>query len=64
MTFETRISHCRLNMVSESSQDPQSLATRIAIALAIIHWQAQIDAMDSEFVGLLSEAGLWVLDFD
>ena len=40
----------RLNMVEDCSQDKDVLAAEIAIALAMIHWQAQIDAMDTEFV--------------
>ncbi len=40
----------RLNMVEELDLDKESLADEMAIALAICHWQAQVDAMDAEFV--------------
>jgi len=40
----------RLNMVRDCLGDAALLAAEIAIALAVIHWQAQIDAMDCEFV--------------
>ncbi|MCJ1473701.1 hypothetical protein MMC13_002352 [Lambiella insularis] len=40
----------RLNMIEELDLDTAALATEMAIALAVIHWQAQVDAMDSEFV--------------
>ncbi|MCJ1413014.1 hypothetical protein MMC19_007115 [Ptychographa xylographoides] len=39
-----------LNMIEEVGLDKTALAIEMAIALAIIHWQAQVDAMDSEFV--------------
>ena len=63
----------RLNMVEDFLQDKRTLAAEMAIALAVIHWQAQIDAMDCEFVlashpattcGQPRELKLWVLDFD
>ena len=40
----------RLNMIENLDLDKTILADEIAIALATIHWQAQIDAMDTEFV--------------
>lgn len=40
----------RLNMIKNLDLDKTILADEIAIALATIHWQAQIDAMDAEFV--------------
>ena len=40
----------RLNMITSLDLDKTILADEIAIALATIHWQAQIDAMDAEFV--------------
>ncbi|KAL8820833.1 MAG: hypothetical protein Q9223_001025 [Gallowayella weberi] len=40
----------RLNMMEDLDINVQALADEIAIALAVIHWQAQVDAMDAEFV--------------
>ena len=40
----------RLNMTDDLGLDATVLSDEIAIALATIHWQAQVDAMDSEFV--------------
>ena len=40
----------RLNMIKNLGLDRTILADEMAIALATIHWQAQIDAMDAEFV--------------
>ncbi|KAL8728045.1 MAG: hypothetical protein Q9166_005645 [cf. Caloplaca sp. 2 TL-2023] len=40
----------RLNMVQELNLDEGVLADEMAIALAVLHWQAQVDAMDTEFV--------------
>lgn len=40
----------RLNMVEYLKLDKFKFAAEMAIALAVIHWQAQIDAMDIEFV--------------
>ncbi|KAF6225579.1 hypothetical protein HO133_009579 [Letharia lupina] len=40
----------RLSMVKKLDLDKTLLADEMAIALAIIHWQAQVDAMDAEFV--------------
>lgn len=40
----------RLNMVEDLKLDKHAFAAEMAIALAVIHWQAQIDAMDIEFV--------------
>ena len=40
----------RLNMIEELGLDKTVLADEMAIGLAICHWQAQVDAMDAEFV--------------
>ena len=40
----------RLNMMKDLGLDARVFSAEIAIALATIHWQAQVDAMDSEFV--------------
>lgn len=40
----------RLNMTKELGIDTTMLGKEMAIALAIIHWQTQIDGMDAEFV--------------
>lgn len=40
----------RLNMIEDLKLDKIVLATEMAIALAVIHWEAQVDAMDAEFV--------------
>ena len=40
----------RLNMVEDLKLDKSAFAAEMAIGLAVIHWQAQIDAMDIEFV--------------
>ena len=40
----------RLNMLEDCVDDVRLLAAEMAIALTVIHWQAQIDAMDCEFV--------------
>ncbi|MCJ1244058.1 hypothetical protein MMC30_001255 [Trapelia coarctata] len=40
----------RLNMIEELGLEKDALAAEIAIGLAIIHWQAQADGMDAEFV--------------
>lgn len=40
----------RLNMIEDLKMDKFALATKMAIALAVIHWQAKIDGMDIEFV--------------
>ncbi|KAL8683126.1 MAG: hypothetical protein Q9224_006713 [Gallowayella concinna] len=40
----------RLNMIEDLGLDVAALADEMAIALAVIHWQAQVDAMDAEFV--------------
>lgn len=39
-----------LNMIEDLKLDKTILADEMAIALATIQWQAQVDAMDSEFV--------------
>ena len=41
----------RLNMVEETlAEDRSLLAAELALALSIIHWQAQVDGMDCEYV--------------
>ncbi|MCJ1384042.1 hypothetical protein MMC17_007158 [Xylographa soralifera] len=48
----------RLNMIEDLGLEKFALATEMAIALAIIHWRAQVDAMDVEYVlGSASEMG-------
>ncbi|MCJ1391754.1 hypothetical protein MMC18_004619 [Xylographa bjoerkii] len=48
----------RLKMIEDLGLDKFALATEMAIALAVIHWQAQVDAMDVEFVlGSASQTG-------
>ncbi|KAI4217317.1 MAG: hypothetical protein LQ351_000626 [Letrouitia transgressa] len=63
----------RLNMMEDEDLDLDldvkitDLASEIAIGLAIMHWQAQVDAMDTEFVlgsSPTCETHLWMLDFD
>lgn len=39
-----------VQMVEHLNLDEELLADELAIALAAIHWQAQVDAMDTEFV--------------
>ncbi|KAL8951276.1 MAG: hypothetical protein Q9222_002731 [Ikaeria aurantiellina] len=46
----TRNFPMRLNMVEDFGEDKERLAKQMAVALAVIHWQAQVDAMDAEFV--------------
>lgn len=40
----------RLNMMEDLDMDTSDLAKEMALGLAIIHWQAQVDGMDVEFV--------------
>ncbi|CAD6589584.1 MAG: hypothetical protein ASARMPREDX12_003891 [Alectoria sarmentosa] len=40
----------RLNMMEELEIEVSELAKKMAIGLAILHWQAQVDGMDVEFV--------------
>ena len=40
----------RLNMIEDLKLDKAAMAAEMAIALAVIHWEAQVDAMDVEFV--------------
>ena len=40
----------RLNMIEDIEIDSSELAIEMALGLAIIHWQAQMDGMDMEFV--------------
>lgn len=40
----------RLNMIENLELDTSALAAEMAMALAVIHWGAHIDAMDIEFV--------------
>ena len=47
----------RLNLMEDLSLDIEGIASEVAIGLAIIHWQAQIDGMDTEFV--LGSSATW-----
>ncbi|MCJ1403054.1 hypothetical protein MMC11_006277 [Xylographa trunciseda] len=48
----------RLNMIEDLGLDKFALAIEMAVALAVIHWPAQVDAMDVEFVlGSASQPG-------
>lgn len=47
----------RLNMMEELELDISGIATEIAIGLAIMHWQAQVNGMDTEFV--LGSSATW-----
>lgn len=40
----------RLNMFEDLDLETSELTIRMAIGLAIVHWQAQVDGMDIEFV--------------
>ena len=40
----------RLNMMEDLELEVSELANEMAIGLAILHWQAQVDGMDVEFV--------------
>lgn len=40
----------RLNMMEDLELDVSTFASEIAIGLAVMHWQAQVDRMDAEFV--------------
>ncbi|KAL8802982.1 MAG: hypothetical protein Q9182_003470 [Xanthomendoza sp. 2 TL-2023] len=40
----------RLNMMEDLDLGVEVLADEMAIALAVIHWQAEVDGMDAEFV--------------
>lgn len=40
----------RLNMMEDLNLDVPKLAVEMAIGLAVVHWQAQVDGMDMEFV--------------
>ena len=40
----------RLNMIEDLDLDHFSIASEMAIGLSIVHWQAQVDGMDMEFV--------------
>lgn len=51
----------RLNMIEELQLNASALAAEMAIGLAILHWQTQVDGMDTELVlGSASQ----MLDFD
>ena len=50
----------RLNMMEELEIEISELAKEIAIGLAILHWQAQVDGMDVEFV--LGSSATWDSD--
>ena len=47
----------RLNMMEQLDLEVSELADEMAIGLAIMHWQAQIDGMDVEFV--LGSSATW-----
>ena len=40
----------RLNMMEDLEVETSKLSNEMAIGLAIMHWQAQVDGMDAEFV--------------
>lgn len=40
----------RLNMMEDLDLDISTFASEMAIGLAVMHWQAQVDGMDAEFV--------------
>ncbi|KAL8903887.1 MAG: hypothetical protein Q9207_003629 [Kuettlingeria erythrocarpa] len=40
----------RLNMIEDLELETEDLATEMALGLAILHWRARVDAMDTEFV--------------
>lgn len=48
----------RLNMFEDQGFDVKVLARQMAIGLAIMHWQAQVNGMDTEFV--LGSAAGWL----
>lgn len=47
----------RLNMMEDLDIDTEDLASEMAIGLAIIRWQAEVDGMDTEFV--LGSSAAW-----
>ncbi|MCJ1456980.1 hypothetical protein MMC28_007346 [Mycoblastus sanguinarius] len=47
----------RLNMMEDLEFEVSELANEMAIGLAILHWQAQVDGMDVEFV--LGSSATW-----
>ncbi|CAF9933843.1 MAG: hypothetical protein HETSPECPRED_009020 [Heterodermia speciosa] len=47
----------RLNMMEDLGLEIMAIANEIAVGLAIMHWQAKVDAMDVEFV--LGSAVTW-----
>ena len=47
----------RLNMMEEIDLDIFAMANEMAVGLAIMHWQAKVDAMDVEFV--LGSSATW-----
>ena len=47
----------RLNLMEDFGVEVSELANEMAIGLAIIHWQAQVDGMDVEFV--LGSSATW-----
>ncbi|KAL8794409.1 MAG: hypothetical protein Q9195_002996 [Heterodermia aff. obscurata] len=47
----------RLNMMEDNGLDTAAMAKETAVGLAIMHWQAKIDAMDVEFV--LGSSATW-----
>lgn len=40
----------RLDMIEELQLNASALAAEMAIGLAILHWQTQVDGMDTELV--------------
>ncbi|KAI1328522.1 zinc finger protein-domain-containing protein [Xylariaceae sp. FL0255] len=78
--FSLRNYPLHLDQIEYFSLDPYTYAQRMAEALAFMHWCAQIDANDVEFVlappspraqtqttlfsAVLGKHNLWILDFD
>ena len=50
----------RLNMMQDLDVESSKLANEMALGLAIMHWQAQIDGMDVEFV--LGSSATWDIE--
>lgn len=40
----------RLNMVEDNNPETSEFAIKTAIGLAVLHWEAMMDAMDTKFV--------------
>ncbi|KAL8953553.1 MAG: hypothetical protein Q9222_000611 [Ikaeria aurantiellina] len=50
-TYDTLLNFpLRLNMIENLGLEKEALAEEMAITLATVHWEAQVDAMDIEFV--------------